>query len=171
MNQAYDIEIVNEAFCPARDQFEAMIRELHSDPEAQMEHDHLEALIKKQGAEVMRLVIQGHLHVRSKHEQRMESVQGADGILRTHCRENCERNLMLSLSAIFQDGRYQGFEVTSFCVLVDERVVRMHASYSWTERYRSHRWRLQSGMSIPARSGRACGGGQIPPRGCRARRA
>jgi hypothetical protein len=51
MTQVYVIDIVNEAFRLARDQFEAMIRELHSDPTAQMEHDHLEALIKKQGTE------------------------------------------------------------------------------------------------------------------------
>jgi hypothetical protein len=47
MNQAYDMEIVNEAFRPARDQFETMIHRLHADPSARMEHDQLEALIKK----------------------------------------------------------------------------------------------------------------------------
>jgi hypothetical protein len=100
MNQAYDIEIVNEAFRPARDQFEAMIRELHSDLMAQMEHDQVEALIKKQGTEAMRLALQGHLDVRSKHEERMESVQGADGVVRTHCRENCKRNLMTEFGPV-----------------------------------------------------------------------
>jgi hypothetical protein len=100
MNQAYDVEIVNEAFRPARDQFEAMIHELYSDPKTQMEHDQVEALIKKQGTEVMRLLFQGHLDVRSKHEQRMDSVQGADGVLRTHCREHCERSLMTEFGQV-----------------------------------------------------------------------
>ncbi len=100
MNQAYDIDIINEAFRPARDQFEAVIGELHSDPTALMEHDHVEALIKKQGTEVMRLVLQSYLDVRAKREQRMESAQGADGVLRTHCRENCERNLMTEFGQV-----------------------------------------------------------------------
>jgi hypothetical protein len=45
MNPACDFESVNEAFRLARDQFETMIYQLHSDPTAQMEHDQVEALI------------------------------------------------------------------------------------------------------------------------------
>ena len=100
MSQAYDTEVVTEGFGAARDLFETLIRQLHSDPTAGMEHDQLEAMIKKQGTEVMRLVVQGHRGVRSKHEQRMESVQGADGVLRTHCREKCERNLMTEFGQV-----------------------------------------------------------------------
>ena len=45
MSQLRDIESVNEAFLLARDQFETMIYQLHSDPTAHMEHDQVEALI------------------------------------------------------------------------------------------------------------------------------
>jgi hypothetical protein len=65
-----------------------------------MQHDQVEALIKKQGTELMRLLLQGHLDVRCKREQRMESVQGADGVARTHRRENCERNLMTEFGQV-----------------------------------------------------------------------
>ena len=100
MKQTCDIEIVDEAFRLARNQFETTIYQLHSDPTAQMEHDQVEALIKEQGTEVMRLLLQGHLDVRSKREQRMESVLGADGVARTRCRENCERNLMTEFGQV-----------------------------------------------------------------------
>jgi hypothetical protein len=100
MNPACDFESVNEAFRLARDQFETMIYQLHSDPTAQMEHDQVEDLIKQQGTEVMRLLLQGHLDERCKTEQRQESVEGADGIVHSRCRENCERNLMTEFGQV-----------------------------------------------------------------------
>jgi len=100
MKQLRDIEMVEEAFRSARVQLETTIDQLYSDTTAQMEHDQVEALIKKQGTELMRLLLQGHLDVRCKREQRMESVLGADGVLRTHCRENCERNLMTEFGRV-----------------------------------------------------------------------
>lgn len=100
MKQPRDIEMVDEAFRLARVQLETAIDQLHSDTTAQMEHDQVEALIKQQGTEVMRLLLQGHLDVRCKREQRMESVLGADGVARTHHRENCERNLMTEFGQV-----------------------------------------------------------------------
>lgn len=100
MNQVPDIDSLNEAFTLACDQFQGMIDQLRSDAAAQMEHDQVEALIKKDGTEVMRLLLQGHLNERCKREGRKEAVEGADGILRTHCRENCERNLMTEFGQV-----------------------------------------------------------------------
>lgn len=100
MKQTCVIELVEEAFRLARAQFETTIHQLHSDSTAQMQHDQVEELIKKQGTELMRLMLQGHLDVRCESEQRMASVQGADGIARTHCRENCERNLMTEFGQV-----------------------------------------------------------------------
>jgi hypothetical protein len=100
MSPACDIESVNEAFRPARDHLEAVIYQLHGDAADQMQHDQVEVLIKKDGNEVMRLLIQGFLDVRAKREERMESVEGSDGIVRTHCRENCERSLMTEFGKV-----------------------------------------------------------------------
>ncbi len=100
MSPACDIESVNEAFRPARDHLEAVIYQLHGDAADQMQHDQVEALIKKDGNEVMRLLIQGFLDVRAKREERMESVEGSDGVVRTHCRENCERSLMTEFGKV-----------------------------------------------------------------------
>ena len=100
MNPTCDIERVNETFRLARNQFETMIYQLQSDAMAQMEHDQVETLIKKQGTEVMRLLLQGHLDERCKGEQRNESVRGADGAVRTRCRENCVRNLMTEFGQV-----------------------------------------------------------------------
>jgi hypothetical protein len=94
MNQVFDINCRNEAFRSACHQFQALMDQLRSNATAQMEHDQVETLIKTQGTESMRLLLQGHLDERCKEEQQKETVQGADGIDRSRCRENCERNLM-----------------------------------------------------------------------------
>jgi len=100
MNQVFDINSLNEAFRSACDQFQAMMDQLRSNATAQMEHDQVETLIKKQGTELMRLLLQGHLDERCKEEQQKETVQGADGIDRGRCRENCQRNLMTEFGQV-----------------------------------------------------------------------
>jgi len=86
MDQVYDVVV--EAFRMAREHFESMIHQLHSAPTAHMEHDQVEALIKEQGTELMRCLLQGHLDVRCDREQPLESVQGTDGVIRTHRRHD-----------------------------------------------------------------------------------
>jgi len=100
MNQATDIDLINEAFRPAREQFEALISQLHGDQTGRMAHDLVESLIRKQGTEILRILFQGHLNVRSEREERKESVQGADGVVHTCCRENCERDLMTEFGKV-----------------------------------------------------------------------
>jgi len=94
MKQPRHIEMADEAFRLARAQLETTIEQLHSDTTDQMEHDQLKALTKQQRTGVMRLLLQGHLDVRCKREQRMESVLEADGVAPTQLRKNCERSLM-----------------------------------------------------------------------------
>jgi hypothetical protein len=100
VSPACDIESVKEAFRPARHQLEAIIHQLHGDAADQMQHDQVEALIKQEGNEVMRLLMQGFLDVRAKREERMESIEGSDGVVRPHCRENCERSLMTEFGEV-----------------------------------------------------------------------
>jgi hypothetical protein len=65
-----------------------------------MQHDEVEALIRKEGYEVMRLLFQGFLEVRARREERVESIEGIDGVSRTCCRENCERSLMTEFGEV-----------------------------------------------------------------------
>jgi hypothetical protein len=164
MNQACDVERLNEAFRLARTQFETVICHLHSDVTARMEHDQVETLIKKQGTEVMRLLLQGHLDERCKEEQRMESVHGADGIVRTHCRENCERNLMTEFGQVVV--RRKGYSAKGF-----ESLFPLDAELNLPEtKYSSELSRLvaqevaDSSFEEGVESIRRMTGGQIPKR-------
>lgn len=58
------------------------------------EHSEVETLVEQEGREVLRRLFQGYLDLRAAQEEpRHESVSGADGLPRRHCRER-ERELM-----------------------------------------------------------------------------
>lgn len=131
MKQTCDSDSVNEAFRSARDHFETMISQLHSDPTARIEHDRVESLIKEQGTEVMRLLLQGHFDVRSMREPQMESLQGADGVVRTHCRENCERKLMTEFGQVVVRRKgYSGKKGVESLFLLDAQLNLPEDKYS-----------------------------------------
>jgi hypothetical protein len=99
VNQGCQTESICEIFGPACDQFESLIFELHSKRTAQMEHGQIEALISHMGTELLRLLTQAHLDLRSLREPRRYDMTRPDGNILTHCRANCER----SLETIFGD--------------------------------------------------------------------
>lgn len=92
--QAYQIENICEAFGEACSHFERLIQELHSSKSSKLQHGEVEALINRQGTEILRLLFQGYLDLRAKREERGREVKGADEQDRPHCRKNCERLLM-----------------------------------------------------------------------------
>jgi len=109
VNQGCQTESICEIFGPACDQFESLIFELHSKRTAQMEHGQIEALISHMGTELLRLLTQAHLDLRSLREPRRYDMTRPDGNILTHCRANCER----SLETIFGDVtvRRKGYSV------------------------------------------------------------
>ncbi len=81
-------------FEPAIGKFQRLMQQLSSKPMQQLEHGELERLIQKEGTEVLRWLLQGHLDLRTQNEIRLEGVTGDDQIKRTHRRSDCSRNLM-----------------------------------------------------------------------------
>lgn len=76
-----------ESFKPAWSQMESMVRELSGADARLLTHAGLEVRVTEQGRELQRLLLQGHLEERARHEVVRESVLGSDGIERTHRRE------------------------------------------------------------------------------------
>ena len=58
-----------------------------------MRHGEVEALVKAEGSELLRRMIQGYFDQRSAEEPIRERVVGEDGTVRTHRREGCTRSL------------------------------------------------------------------------------
>ncbi|MCI0438787.1 MAG: ISKra4 family transposase [Chloroflexi bacterium] len=93
MAEAYTVIRSLEEFSAAREQFNALVSRLRSEEMSRMEHGEVEATIAHEGNELLRRLLQGHLDLRAKAEERRVEVVGADGVVRRHCREG-ERRLM-----------------------------------------------------------------------------
>jgi hypothetical protein len=81
-----------EECAAAREQFGHLVGELQSAPVLGMERGEVEGLVSREGTELPRLLLQGHLDLRSERER--EAITGRDGVVRTRCREGGERDLM-----------------------------------------------------------------------------
>ena len=93
MKQAYIISRGAEEFAAAREQVALIVDRLQSAAVLGMEHGEVEGLMSREGTELMRRLLQGHLDVRAAAETREVGVRGADGVVRSHVREGCRRRL------------------------------------------------------------------------------
>lgn len=91
--EAYNIHSDLEEFSAAREHFEFLVEILASDEMHSAEHFDVENVIFKEGYEILRRLLQGHLDLRSKLEPVRESVMGSDCEVRTHRRPDCTRSL------------------------------------------------------------------------------
>ncbi|NIR51597.1 ISKra4 family transposase [candidate division KSB1 bacterium] len=83
---------IHDPFFQARNLLNGLIDVLCTQKWLQAEHGEVEQLIHKDGYEVMRLVLQGHLDQRTRQEPDFDSVQHGSRE-HTHKRKNCSRQL------------------------------------------------------------------------------
>ena len=93
MDQAYTFLPGNDECSPAARLFSETERWLQSEDVKQKEHGEIEALLMKEGMEILRLLFQGYLDGRAAREVKEEEVVGADGVSRPRGRRHCERHL------------------------------------------------------------------------------
>jgi hypothetical protein len=92
MIPAYPMQ--SEVFGLACERFETIVCRLSCEIAGQMEHGQIEALIFREGTELLRCLMQGYLDLRAIREPRRHDVISPDGAPLTHCRLNSERPLM-----------------------------------------------------------------------------
>lgn len=107
MARAYQIATICEVYNAACDQFESMLGELQSERAIHLEHEQVETTIGRMGNELMRLLMQAHLDLRSFLEQRRFDVKNTEGKLLTDCRSNCKRDLMTMFGEV--EARRKGY--------------------------------------------------------------
>jgi len=83
---AYTKDAGFDEFAAAREQLEKMIGKLRSESTRTLEHGDVESLIAREGNELLRRLMQGYLDQRAEAEEPLETVVGADGYERGHCR-------------------------------------------------------------------------------------
>lgn len=77
----------DNAFNPARKSFENLIERLKTSDSMTLDHDEVEELVAKDAREVLRLLVQGHLALRTGRDRGRPAPLGADGEERTHRRD------------------------------------------------------------------------------------
>lgn len=93
MSQAYTTIDEWEMFSHAFEQFSDVVTQLRSDASRQLEHGQVEQFLDTEGRELLRRLFQGHLDYRAAHETDWESLEGADGIIRSQHRQGCQSHL------------------------------------------------------------------------------
>ena len=78
MAEAYTVIRSLEEFTAAREQFNFLVSRLQSEEMSRMDHGQVEATIAQEGNELLRRLLQGHLDLRAKTEERRLEVVGAD---------------------------------------------------------------------------------------------
>jgi hypothetical protein len=92
--QAYTLIRGLGEYAAAREQFNYLVDRLQSKETAGMEHGEIEELIRADGMELLRRLLQGHLNLRAAREVKRSGVEGTDGVIRPHCRKGCRRDLV-----------------------------------------------------------------------------
>ena len=97
-----------EYYTEALGQFQQLLGRLTHQETQRMTHGELEALVHSDGNELLRQLIQGHCDQRGAEEPVRERVVGEDGILRTHRREGCQRQLETRFGEVIVTRRSYG---------------------------------------------------------------
>jgi hypothetical protein len=82
-----------ECYAQAITQFEYLLTTLAGEQVQGATHGEVEALVQKQGNELLLRLLQGHMDQRAREEPLCDSVIGSDGDSRTHRRAGCTRQL------------------------------------------------------------------------------
>ena len=93
MEQVYPIRHKFDEFSPAVEQFTLLLDRLRSQEATRMEHEEVEKLVNRDGTEVLRRLLQGHLDFRAANETRVLSIRGIGSMVHSHRRQGCGRNL------------------------------------------------------------------------------
>ena len=84
----------SEVFVSAFENMEAIVTRLESPDVMGQEHGDVEALIFKDGTDLLRHLLQGFFDLQGLKEKRKTEVKAVDGMILPHCREDCKRPLI-----------------------------------------------------------------------------
>lgn len=100
MNTAYSTTADLSFFCDAQEQLDTVITELKSETFANREHGDVERYINKQGHEIMRRLLQGHLNLLATTEATYSLVTSETGQPLSHVRQQTQRTLLSQFGGV-----------------------------------------------------------------------
>jgi hypothetical protein len=164
MSQAYTTVDEWEVFSCAFEQFTHVVTSLRSPESQQLEHGDVEQFIESEGRELLRRLFQGHLDYRAANEPCWASLEGSDGILRTHHRQGCQSHLDTLFGEVTVTRRSYGARGGSSLFALDAALNLPPDKYS--DGLRRHVAQDVAMMSFDDATERLeqCTGGHIPKR-------
>jgi hypothetical protein len=135
---------VENPFCAADEHYAGLKAKLEDRGAWKLEHSELEDLIEKDGREILRMLLQGHLTLRAQHEEKagkVDRVVGSDGVARTQRRSGTGRNLM----SVFGPERPEGIAYEARGV---ERLRPMDAALNLPAELYSHGLRRRAVQEV-----------------------
>ncbi len=94
MNQEYRSEKQMGEFFAAQTFFEVLTSHLKFAASSFVEFSKVEALLHRDGMQLLKLMLQGFLDCCAREERRQEKVSGSDGVERRYVKKECSRTLM-----------------------------------------------------------------------------
>lgn len=88
----YTNKAKTKTFMAAQEQFDRMKEQLTSKEAEELEHSDVEEILDREGKELLRRLMQAYFDLRSIKEVRVDSVTGADGVVREKARHDKSRN-------------------------------------------------------------------------------
>jgi hypothetical protein len=164
VKEAYLISQSLDEFAAAREQFAHLVSELQSGDALGMEHGEVEKLISEQGNELLRRLLQGHFDLRASREVKREAVTGRDGVVRTRCREGCERTLMSLFGEVVLKRKGYGAPGVSSLFPLDAQLNLPPEKYSHGLRQRVSQEVARGSFDAAVASVERTTGGQVPKR-------
>jgi hypothetical protein len=102
-----------DEFEAARQQLDKVINALMSQEGQRQAHGEVEALISREGNEILRCLLQGYMDQRARSEIHPSAIKGCDGLMRKHSRERRRTLMSLFGEVTIQRWGYSGRGLTS----------------------------------------------------------
>ena len=84
---------VDTVFSDALNKFVNLAEQLQDLDMLNQEHGQIESMLHTEGMEMLRLMLQAHLDLRTESEELKTDIEGSDGVVRTHLRKDVVRKL------------------------------------------------------------------------------
>ena len=161
-----DIDEVENHFSSAVKHFEMMINTLKNDDSLKKEHGDIEKCLNTQGYELLRRMLQGYFDLRADKEVVRESVEGTDGVERTHRRPTVRKKVASLFGEVYLHRIGYSQRNANALYPMDMSLNLSPTKYSDGLRYRLSEEAARNSFDESIHSISTTTGGHIPKRQC-----
>lgn len=164
--QAYRFDTEFSFFSDADKQFKQLISVLMSEKYMQCEHGDIEELIRREGNEVMRLLLQAYLDKKSADEDIRHDIQTADGVRLNHVRHDTTRTITTLFGNVRETRKGYSQRQQKSVFPMDKTLNLAGDQYSDGLRFRVAREAIKGSFDQTSETIKLTTGGHVPKRQC-----